>query len=120
MKAINKTLFFIILPIFLSINISAQEKDKKVENAEFIVSGVCEMCKERIENAALIRGVKLAEWEKATGIMKVVFVPKKITSKEIQRAIAEAGHDTELVKASDKAYQKLPACCAYRDDIEKH
>ncbi|MDF1548199.1 MAG: heavy-metal-associated domain-containing protein [Bacteroidales bacterium] len=120
MKKFYKLLFLISLSIYLSIDISAQEKNKNVENAEFKVSGVCEMCKERIENAALIKGVKLAEWDKTTGILKVVFVPKKVALQEIQSAIAEAGHDTELVKASDKAYQKLPACCAYRDDVEIH
>jgi hypothetical protein len=28
-------------------------------------------------------------------------------------AIANAGHDTEMHKATDEAYNKLPGCCKY-------
>jgi Cu(I)/Ag(I) efflux system membrane fusion protein len=32
----------------------------------------------------------------------------------IQKAIANAGHDTEKIKAEDKVYNTLPECCKYR------
>jgi hypothetical protein len=32
----------------------------------------------------------------------------------VQKAIAGAGHDTELFKAGDEMYNALPACCHYR------
>ncbi|MEL6589518.1 MAG: hypothetical protein AAFP02_19225 [Bacteroidota bacterium] len=99
---------------------SAQEKTPKVVTEEFEVQGVCIMCKLRIENAALIKGVKLAEWDQETGVLKVIYKPKQTTLEEIQKAVAEHGHDTKTVKASDKSYSNLPACCAYRDGIEKH
>jgi len=87
---------------------------------EFEVDGVCGMCKERIENAALIKGVKFAEWNKETHMLQVVYRPKKVTELDIHRAVAEMGHDTPRVKASEEAYQKLPACCAYRDGVDPH
>ena len=35
--------------------------------------------------------------------------------KALKKAIAKAGHDTDVVKATDQAYNELPSCCSYRD-----
>jgi periplasmic mercuric ion binding protein len=115
-----KNIFMLAISLFLTVSLSAQDKKKKVETAEFKVKGVCMMCKERIENAALIKGVKLAEWDKETSLLKVVYNTKKTTLETIHKAVAEAGHETEKVKANEKAYSKLPKCCAYNDGVEKH
>jgi len=110
-----------VIAIILIANFSqAQEKSKKVETSEFKVYGVCGMCKTRIENAALIKGVKLAEWNKETQLIKVIYNPTKVTLDDIHKAIAEVGHDTEKVKAADEVYNKLPNCCAYRDGASIH
>jgi len=109
----------VVISLF-GINSQAQEKTKKVETTEFKVWGVCGMCKDRIENAALIKGVKLAEWNKQTQMLKIVYTPSKVTLDDIHKAVAEAGHDTEKEKASDEVYKKLPKCCAYRDGVESH
>lgn len=112
-----KTKYIILLSIslLLTVSLSAQNKSGKVETAEFEVKGVCNMCKDRIENAALIKGVKKAEWNKETGMLKVIYVTKKTNLEPIRKAVAEAGHDTDKVKGNDEAYHKLPKCCAYRD-----
>ena len=34
--------------------------------------------------------------------------------KEVAKAIAKAGHDTEFSKAATSTYQQLPMCCLYR------
>lgn len=117
-----KTYLNIIITLILvgSMNIGASAQDKKTETAEFKVTGVCGMCKERIENAALIKGVKLAEWDINTQTIKVIYQPKKVTQEEIEKAIAGAGHDTENQKAPEEDYKKLPGCCAYRDGVEVH
>jgi Cu(I)/Ag(I) efflux system membrane fusion protein len=79
------------------------------------VSGNCEMCKERIENIAKsIDGISDAEWNITTKLLAVNFEENKTNSDKIQRAIANAGHDTEKYKASEEAYKKLPECCLYR------
>jgi mercuric ion binding protein len=73
----TKHIILLSISLLLTLSLSAQDKKKKVETAEFKVKGVCMMCKERIENAALIKGVKLTEWNKETNMLKVVFNPKK-------------------------------------------
>ena len=40
---------------------------------------------------------------------------KKIKLNDIHKSIAEIGHDTEKVTATDKAYNSLDPCCKYRD-----
>ncbi|MBN1597016.1 MAG: heavy-metal-associated domain-containing protein [Bacteroidales bacterium] len=117
-----KITYLISIVVFFSSTLIsvAQEKNEKIETAEFHVSGVCDQCKTRIENAALIKGVKLAEWNKETHNIKVVFNNTKTSEEDIHSAIAEHGHDTELVKADDAIYGKLPKCCAYRDGLKAH
>lgn len=120
MKSFKKTSIFITF-LFFSFSIFAVGADKKkVETAEFTVSGICGMCEKRIENAALIKGVKLAEWNKQTQKIKVIYSPDKTDEKAIHQAIAAVGHDTEKVKATDEAYAQLHDCCKYREGQEVH
>jgi copper chaperone CopZ len=81
---------------------------------EFKVSGNCGMCESRIEKAAnSVEGVNSADWDKETKIINVSFDTTKTDVAEIQKAIAGAGHDTELEKADDEEYNELPGCCQY-------
>lgn len=73
------------------------------------------MCKMRIERAALIKGVKQANWDKQTGDMVVYYKKDKVTELDIQKAISSAGHETSEVEADSTAYQKLPYCCSYNE-----
>ena len=85
------------------------------------VTGVCGMCKRRIETAVYgVKGVKNATWNSKTQALTVSYDSKKAKNEVIQNRIAAAGHDTEKVKADDKAYGKLPDCCRYRDGVEVH
>ncbi len=106
--------------LFFTTQLFAQSSLKKIETAEFEVRGVCQMCEKRIEEAALIKGVKFAEWSKETQMIKVMYKTKNTDLKAIKEAIAEVGHDTDSLKASEEAYAKLPGCCAYRDGVEVH
>jgi Cu(I)/Ag(I) efflux system membrane fusion protein len=88
---------------------------KTLKNTIFNVSGNCEMCKERIETTAkAITGVVSAEWNTSNKKLQVQFDDSKTNSDAIQKVIALVGHDTEKFKATDQAYNKLPACCLYR------
>jgi copper chaperone CopZ len=80
----------------------------------FKASGNCGLCKNRIESALEVRGVNKAEWDMTTGAVTVKFNPKVTNLEELQQLVADAGHDTGLVKASDEVYEQLPACCHYR------
>lgn len=87
--------------------------DKKRET--FAVQGLCDMCRDRIEAAALsIKGVNSAKWNADTKKLEVVFMTDAVKIIDIHRVIAAVGHDTELVKATDKSYNTLPDCCKYR------
>jgi membrane fusion protein, copper/silver efflux system len=91
--------------------------DKKawIQQTSFVVSGNCDMCKERIETAAKsVKGVLSAAWDVKTKKLSVKFDDVKTNSRLIQKAIALAGHDTENEKAPDKIYKALPECCLYR------
>ncbi len=94
--------------------VAANSETKKVVTDTIHVHGVCGMCKDRIENAALVKGVKKAEWNKKTHELEIVYKPSIISIDEIEKLVAKAGHDTENHKADDKVYNSLPACCAYR------
>ncbi len=121
MKQILKIIVCIAGTVLIAANAQAQDNvQPKVQTVTFKASGVCNMCKQRIESAALIKGVKLAQWDKDKQELKVIYKTKHTNEQSIQQAVADAGHDTEKVKASKEAYQKLPACCAYRDGVEVH
>ncbi|MDD4190007.1 MAG: ATPase [Mangrovibacterium sp.] len=119
MKIVRNT-FLLFFCIVFSVSLFADEKKKKVTTIEFSVSGVCDMCEKRIENAALIKGVKMAEWDKHEQKIKVVYRPDKTDEGTIHRAIAKVGHDTDKVKASAEAYNKLHECCKYREGHHIH
>lgn len=78
------------------------------------VSGVCEMCKARIEKAAKIDGVSKAEWSEKAKTLTATFDPAKTSIDAIGKKIAAVGYDNEKAKATDVAYNKLPSCCQYR------
>lgn len=94
---------------------NAQSNQKEIKTITFAVRGNCEQCKKRIENAADIKGVKLAEWDVKAQTIKVTYRADKVSEQQIKEAIAKAGHDVEGVKALDENYSNLPSCCKYRD-----
>ncbi len=105
----KKVLFLACL--FISTLLNAQS----VKTITLTVSGNCEECKERIENAADIKGVKICTWDSKTKVAKITYDASKTSPELIQQAIAAAGHDTPTKKASSESYKKLPNCCRYRD-----
>ncbi len=91
-----------------------------VKEAEFKVSGLCGMCKSRIEKTLKISEVKFAKWDKKSKMLKVAFLSEKISLDSLQQLIASVGHDTEKFKAADSTYSNLPGCCLYRNGQETH
>jgi membrane fusion protein, copper/silver efflux system len=87
-----------------------------LQHSQFKVSGNCEMCKERIETAAKsVKGVISAVWDVQSKQIHIEFDDQKTNSIAIHKAIAKTGHDTDLEKASNAVYKKLPECCLYRE-----
>jgi copper chaperone CopZ len=110
----KKIIVFIF--VFAGINIYSQSDNKKVKKTEEInifVAGNCNNCKKRIETALDIKGVKLVKWNVETKDCRIVFRSDKISEKEIHKTIANAGHDTKVIRASNENYAKLDHCCQY-------
>lgn len=106
---------FLITTIVLFVSFVSFSQDQEIKKKEiaFEVNGNCGMCKDRIEKALDIKGVKFAEWNKETHECKVIFDPRKISEEEVHKAIAKVGHDTEKERAPDEAYNSLHGCCLY-------
>ncbi len=85
-----------------------------VEKATFKVAGNCGMCETRIEKAAKsVDGVSAADWNKETKMIEVSFDDSETNIVKVHEAIANVGHDTEMVRADDETYGNLPSCCKY-------
>ncbi len=114
MKTLNtfkKTALVII--ILLSFSSFSQNKNTK---ASIEVDGICGMCKQRIEKAAIkTKGVKSAVWDIKTHELKLIYDERKTDLKTISKKLASVGHDTVEVKASNEAYASVHPCCKYRD-----
>lgn len=109
MKKISIILFLLVGMISF-----AQNKNAK---ASLEVDGVCLMCKDRIEKAAIkTKGVKSAIWNVKTHELKLIFDEHKTDLQKIQQNIAAVGHDTKEYKATEEAYNSVHACCKYRDE----
>jgi copper chaperone CopZ len=110
----------IITVIVLCFGIFAFSQNKNAK-ASMEVDGVCGMCKERIEKAAIrTKGVKSAVWSVDTHELKLIFDERKTNLKTIAQKLADVGHDTKEIKATEEAYNSVHPCCRYRDkDVVK-
>lgn len=106
-----KTLVIILAFTFLQVTGTAQSNN--TETTEFTVLGNCGMCKKRIEKALKVEGVESAEWNSKDQLATVTYQSDKINEGRLHQLVADAGHDTEKVLATDKAYDKLHGCCQY-------
>lgn len=103
--------------LLLSAATYAQDKNAK---ATIEVDGVCLMCKDRIEKAAIkTKGVKSAVWDVQTHLLSLIFDERKTNISKIEENIAAVGHDTKGVIATDEAYNSVHPCCKYRDEEVK-
>jgi hydroxyethylthiazole kinase-like sugar kinase family protein len=106
--------------VVMLISISSIAQNNKIVTDTITIRGNCGECKARIEEAAYIKGVKTAEWNKTTKILTVVYNTDKTTLDKIATSISKVGHDSQHHTASDKSYQSLPSCCAYRTGVCAH
>ncbi|MBV8326860.1 TonB-dependent receptor [Chryseobacterium sp.] len=94
--------------------ISAQSLPKN----QFKVKGNCEMCKTRIEGAAKKAGAKTAVY--SIDLQTLTIEPgRNISTDDILKKVADAGHDNEKYKAPDAAYGGLPGCCHYDRNLQQ-
>lgn len=106
---------FLILSFFAgSFNLQAQ-----VAEDTLTVEGVCKMCKERIETAAYVKGVKFAQWNQETDQLSIAYKSDKVSKEDIVKSILQAGHSVDGTAPEDENYSSLPNCCRYHE-IDKH
>ncbi len=109
-----KKLFLITVILFGTLSVTAQNKNAR---ALLEVDGICGMCKERIEKAAIkTKGVKSAVWDMQTHELSLIYDDSKTDLKTIKTNIAAVGHDTKDIKATLEAYESVDPCCRYRDE----
>ena len=127
MKTVSKNIFsflfaFCMMLVF-TIDANAQTAATPKKGQQTItlkVPGVCGMCKERIESAAMdVAGVKKAEWDIQTDTL-VVVGSAKMSKQKVAEALAKAGYRSDVSAADAKAYEKLPGSCQYDSGLEKH
>ena len=106
--------FIVLSTILLLMAFMELSAQIKVET-RFHVSGVCGMCKDRIEKATDVKGVHFSEWDKEKQELFLVYKPDVIQLDSIHSLIQLVGHDTEKGKASQECYDKVHSCCRYRD-----
>lgn len=103
-----------VVMVFLTGVTFAQEKNKKLT---FEVDGKCDMCKTRIEKAALgVKGVKYAMWDIPSHQLSLIIDERKTDPMKVKTALVTVGHDTKELKATKEAYDGIHPCCKYRED----
>ena len=106
-----KKFFFAAMLAVAMFNVEA-----KTQKVTIDVDGKCEMCKTRIEKTAgAVPGVTSAKWNLKTKQLILIYDDQKTDVKKVEAALAAVGHDTQDIKASDEAYNKLHGCCKYRE-----
>ncbi|WP_209402195.1 heavy-metal-associated domain-containing protein [Pseudozobellia sp. WGM2] len=109
----RKIVFALSLALLSTISY-AQDKNKKLT---IDVDGKCDMCKTRIEKAALgVKGVKYAMWDIPSHQLSLIVDERKTNPMIIKKALVEVGHDTKELKATEDAYNSVHPCCRYRED----
>lgn len=77
------------------------------------VAGNCDMCKNRIEQAAKETGALTANWEAKTQHLNITFDKSTTDVSTIREQIASVGHDVDGFRVKDNVYNSLPQCCQY-------
>ena len=110
----KKYLVLMMAVLGVAFTSTAQEKKSKNAKVDVEVKGNCDMCKKRIEKAAFrVKGVKSANWHAEDQTLHLILDENKTDVLKVQKAVAEAGHDTKEVKASQDDYEGLHFCCKY-------
>ena len=112
-------ILFLCLTLLSTTLIAQDAKNEKFTSTVFKVFGACEECKDRIELAIKVRGVRLGIWNVETKMLILEYDSTIISLEKIQNKIVAVGHDLETKKANDKVYNNLDACCHYREMAEE-
>src|SRR5688572_30185038 len=120
MKLLIQNIFFSSLFLISLVSCVTAQPTTGDQTFTMKVYGLCDDCKHRIETAAMdSKGVKKAEWDKQSNTL-VVIGSSKMTKENVASSVAKAGYKSEIMEADPKGYAKLPTCCQYVSDEDKH
>ena len=98
---------------------TTSEQGKELSMATFGVRGNGGMCKTTIEKAAKsVEGVTEATWDVEKKSIMIMYDEYKSTEKDLHKAIAAAGYDTEQATGDKEAYKNLPKCCQFDSEMK--
>lgn len=106
----------IVILCLILVGFLGYSQEVKNKNAKIVteVNGNCEHCQKRIQKAAYsVSGVKSAIWKVETHQLSLIINEEKTNVLAVKNAIANSGHDTDVVKAKEETYKNLPNCCLY-------
>lgn len=104
--------FFTVAMVLFMLVLNGCGQSEAPTTLHLKVAGNCEMCQERILTAAKAAGLPTATWTPESQTL-VAEIPDNIQPGAVSKAIAAAGHDTELDASTDSTYAQLPECCQY-------
>ena len=91
---------------------SFSQKTPSVAEIDILTSAECGTCKKILEEKLnYTRGVRFAELDVQTKVLKVSYSTKKIDPNTIRKVISETGYDADEVSANPSSQQQLPKCC---------
>ena len=114
----------VIALFFIAVSASAQVMQNKAQWGTIKVPQLkCWECEQRL-NQYLTRekgpntDAGIVQWKTdlRNGVLKVQFIPDRITLDYIRTAVANAGFDADSVTAETGAYKKLPPPCKKASD----
>lgn len=116
----NKRMSLLLLLITVSGLLTAQTAGL-MNSLSIHVAGVCGMCEDRIEEAALnTQGVQQAAWDANKQELTVKVDTSSFEEGLLHFNVAAAGHDTDKIQARKEVYDALPSCCHYKDSDNPH
>ena len=102
-KIIISLLLAVSICLFIYNGYSQESKESTVKTVEIKTSAQCNNCKINIEKAVnKLPGIKEANVNLETKILKVKFNATKINTDEIRKTVANAGYEADSVKAVKK------------------
>jgi len=125
----NKKLFTMkwisaVVLFFLAANVKAQVMQSKAQWGTIKVPQLkCWECQKRLDNYLTREkgpntdaGILQWKTDLKNGILKIQFIPDRITLDYIRTAVANAGFDADTVTAEPDSYKTLPPLCKKASD----
>ena len=119
-----KRLLFVLLLAFVSSFAQSQVMQSKSQWISLNVPQLkCWECKDRLEKYLLREtggqgDAGIIRWNiyMNTGVIRIQYVPDRITADYLRTSIANAGFDVDTVKANEDSYKMLPPICKRKEE----